>query len=232
MNQRVLPQPDVYATCPLDGGVLDYYSRAFEAVYICFNPFIKPAKISPERFCPDKYPTHAELLGLCEPVTWDEVMRLCNLPSFAAVDLALKTQIHAVRAEFRHEGYAKQLDDLYDQGLVMPPTNGEHSPFLFEPVLSIFKELGHEWAWVGDEFCTERKLYWIEDLITSDAPPIVGHANVFSPDKSLLWSVHWDSHFTFLCGSLADLENARVAQRIEGFYCTPATHVYWSVRDA
>jgi len=31
-------------------------------------------------------------------------------------------------------------------------------------VLESIQEIGYEWAWVGDEFGTERKLYWIDDL--------------------------------------------------------------------
>ncbi|MDN7452317.1 DUF2711 family protein [Burkholderia cenocepacia] len=232
MMTRTLPQTDIYATCPTEGIVLDYYAGVFEAVYVCFNPFIRPAKISPQRFCPEKYPTNTELLNLCQPVTWRETMTLAGLPSLAAVDRGLKTQILGVRTEFRHEGHAKKLAALYDEALVMPPTEGEQSPFLYEPVFSIFKELGHEWAWIGDEFCTERKLHWIDDLVAADPTPICGHANVFSLDKSVLWSVHWDSHYTFLCGSRTDLEHAKVAERLEGFYCTPTTDVFWSVRGA
>lgn len=228
MNRRELPPPDIYATCPLDGKVLDYYAGVFDTVFVCFNPFIQPANISPDRFGPGKYPTHAELLSLSRPVSWADTMRLAGLPSIAAVDLALKTQIRAVRPEFMHKGYAEKLGALYDQNLVMPPTEGEHSPFLLRPTLSVFKDLGHKWAWVGDEFCTERKLYWLDDL-AADPELIVSHANIFSPDKSLLWSIHWDSHFAFLCGSHADLDRAKVCERLEGFYCNAETDVYWSI---
>lgn len=230
MSTRTLPKPDIYATCPNDGGVLEYYSGVFESVYVCLNPFIKPTHISPERFCPETYPSNSELLTLCDPVSWAEIMRQSGLPSFAAVDIALKTQILAIREQFMNQEYSKKLECLYETGIAMPPCEGEQSPFLLRPVMTIFKDLGHDWAWVGDEFCTERKLHWVDELAAPEANPIIGHANVFSPDRSLLWSVHWDSHFTFLCGSRADLERAKVSNRIEGFYCTSDTRVYWSLR--
>lgn len=230
MRTRTFPQADVYATCPHEGGILEYYSGVFEAVYVCFNPFIKPTHISPERFCPESYPTNSELLAHCAPVSWEEIMRQTGLPSYAAIDLALKTQILAIREKFMNEDYANRLEALYASGCVMPPCEGEQSPFLFKPVMSIFKELGHDWAWVGDEHCTERKPHWIDELAAPENNPMINHSNVFSPDKSLLWSVHWDSHFSFLCGSLADLDKVSVSNRIEGFYCTPDTDVYWSLR--
>lgn len=232
MSQRILPAPDVYATCPSDGRVLEYYADAFEAVFVCFNPFIKPVHVPSERFRPESYPDRTELLTLCEPVTWRETMELAGLRSFAAVDLALKAQILAVRQECMREEYAQQLEALYGRGIVMPPVEGEHSPFLCETALSMFQELGHDWVWVGDEFCTERKLHWIGDMMSAENSPIVGCVNIFTPDKSLLWTVHWDSHFTFLCGSRAELERLKLSERLEGFFCTPSTQVYWSSYDA
>jgi hypothetical protein len=97
-------------------------------------------------------------------------------------------------------------------------------------VLGIFQELGHNWVWVGDEFCTEGKLHWIEDLKSEGKPTISGPCNVFAPDKSLLWTVQWDSHFSFLCSSRTNLEKTNAPSRLEGFFCEPSTEVYWSVR--
>jgi hypothetical protein len=42
-------------------------------------------------------------------------------------------------------------------------------------VLSSIQLLGYEWVWVGDEFGTERKLYWIDDLKNQKSGPTVGH---------------------------------------------------------
>lgn len=230
MNTRVLPEVDIYATCPFDGLVLDYYAGTFEAVYVALNPFIRPLGIAPERFSPERYPAISELLGLSQPVSWAEVTRLSGLPDYRALDRALRTQISGLNAAHRNEQFALALDVLYAQGVIMPPREGQQSPFLYAEALGIFKDLGHDWAWVGDELCTERKLYRVDDLI--DDPSIVGsHTNMFSPDKSLLWTVHWDSHFTFLCGSRSDLDRVDVSSRLEGFYCVPSTHVYWSVED-
>ena len=230
MGSRTLPPGDVYATCPFDGSVKDYYANVFDAVYVALSPFIRPSRLAAERFCPERYPTKSELLASCDPVAWSEVVRLSGLPSLAAVDVALRTQIHGLRGELQNPGYAKQLESLYETGTIMPPGEGEHSPFLYAPVLTIFKDLGHEWVWVGDELCTERKLHWIQDLI--DRPSeIKGLANMFTPDRSLLWSVHWDSHFSFICGSRFRLDEVRLSERVEGFWCEDETEVYWSVSD-
>ncbi|WP_430392129.1 DUF2711 family protein [Dyella sp. 20L07] len=171
-----------------------------------------------------------ESLSASQPVSWVEVMRLSGLPDYRAVDIALRTQIAGLKKVLQNAEFALALERLSAKGQFVPPLEGRQSPFLYAAVLGIFKKLGHDWVWVGDELCTERKLHWVDDLIKD--PSVVGSpANLFSPDKSLLWSVHWDSHFTFLCGSRSDLDRVDVSNRLEGFYCNSSTHVYWSVED-
>ena len=50
MTTRILPPPDVSASCPLDGNILEYYGGTFEAVYVSLNPFIKPISIDSAEF--------------------------------------------------------------------------------------------------------------------------------------------------------------------------------------
>ncbi len=99
-------------------------------------------------------------------------------------------------------------------------------------MLQAIQNLGYDWVWLGDEFGTERKLYWIEDLKGQESGPTAHcHCNVFTPDKALLWTTHWDSHFSFLCSSMETLRAVLGANNFEGFYCTPRTEIYWSVHD-
>jgi hypothetical protein len=228
MDRRFLPKPDLFASCPHDGNILQYYAGAFEAVYVCFNPFIRPSRISPERFFPESYPSDSEILEHCDPVSWSDVLNLSGLSSYAQVDQALKTYMLSLCSEFENEVNAKRLSNLFEKGIVMPPDRGNSSPFLWRAVMSKFKEIGHDWVWVGDEFCTERKLEWTEDVATNGPTPC--HANLFTPDKSILWSSHWDSHFTLLCGSQSDLQRFSDEDLLEGFFCSPQTEIYWSTR--
>lgn len=225
-----MPAPDVYASCPSEGHVLGYYAGAFDAVYVSLSPFIKPISIPLERFSPKTYPERQELCGGCAPISWEAVRESSGLPSIAAVDVALRTQILGLRAEFANRDYADRLGLALQEMQVIAPVEGRHSDFLHDKVLELFQGLGHSWVWVGDEFCTERKLHWIDDLKGNDNLVISGHCNVFAPDKSILWTVHWDSHFSFLCSDQSTLERVRVPDILEGFFCQPTTDVYWSVR--
>jgi hypothetical protein len=63
MTTRVLPPPDVFASCPLDGKILEHYAGTFGAVYISLNPFIKPIAIDKAEFKPGTYPNRANIVA-------------------------------------------------------------------------------------------------------------------------------------------------------------------------
>ena len=154
---------------------------------------------------------------------------ITELPSIAAVDIGLRTMIGGLKAEFSKKEYADKIKSLAQSHQILDPSEGCLSGLLHDKVLQAIQDLAYEWVWIGDEFGTERKLYWIEDLKGKDTKATAGHCNVFTPDKALLWTTHWDSHFSFLCSSKRDLVAIQAANHFEGFFCTPSTEVYWSV---
>jgi hypothetical protein len=230
MIARTLPSPDLFASCPLEGKIIEYYSGTFEAVYISLNPFIRPTSIDKAQFKPGTYPNRREIVANCEPVPWSEVKHLAALPSLAAVDIGLRTGIHGLNQELENQTYAAAIDALCDLQNILTPLEGHFPDLLHDKILQGIQGLGYEWLWVGDEFCTERKLHWIDDLKNQDDGLTRGRFNVFTPDKRLLWTVHWDSHFSFLCSSQPNLTALLNRCKLEGFFCTTSTEVYWSVR--
>lgn len=231
MTTRILPSPDVFASCPLEGKILEFYSGTFEAVYISLNPFIKPVSIDKAEFKPGTYPNRSRIVAECEPVSWSEVAGLAALPSLSAVDIALRTLIHGLRNDLENQSYASAIDALFETQNILPPNEGLFSPLLHDKVLQSIQALGYEWLWVGDEFCTERKLHWIDDLKDQEEGLTRGRFNVFTPDKKLLWTIHWDSHFSFLCSTQQNLIRFQNIAGLEGFFCTSSTEVYWSVHS-
>lgn len=229
MTQRTLPAPDPFATCPIDGKILEYYAGTFEAVYIQLHPFIKAVSINTEQFCPATYPGRSTIVKNCLPVSWAEVASKARLPSLAAVDVGLRTMIRGLKPQFSNQEYADRIESLVESDQIQYPPEGCFSDLLHDNVLQAIQDLGQDWVWVGDEFGTDRKLYWIEDLKGQDNKATAGHCNVFTPDKSLLWTTQWDSHFSFLCSSNRTLATIQEKYKFEGFFCTPSTEVYWSV---
>jgi hypothetical protein len=229
MSERVLPTPDAFATCPNDGKILEYYAGVFEAVFVLLHPFIKAVSIEKDQFVWSTYPGRAKIVSHCVPVSWAEVASKAELPSIAAVDIGLRTGILGLKVEYSKQEYADKIESLAESDQILAPPEGCFSDLLHDKVLQAIQRLGYEWVWVGDEFGTERKLHWIEDLKGNDSEATSGHCNVFTPDKAVLWTTHWDSHFSFLCSSKRNLAAVQERNQFEGFFCTESTEVYWSV---
>jgi len=229
--ERVLPEPDRFVTCPLDSKVLEYYRDTFESVFVLLHPFIRPVSVSKAIFKPGSYPDRNGITLNCEAVRWDSVMNIAGLPSIAAVDIGLRTQIGGLSKDFSNKEYAERIAKMFDSHGIVRPDEGRFSDLNHDQVLDFLRGLGQQWLWVGDEHCTERKLYWIDDLKAINSRVTAGRCNVFTPDKSLLWTTHWDSHFSFLCGSMANLRRITERVEFEGFFCTVDTEVYWSVYE-
>jgi hypothetical protein len=232
MKTRILPEPDHFATCPQGGIILRYYEGTFDSVFVALHPFIRPATISKEAFKPATYPNRLEIVKGAKPVRWEEIINITNLPSLAAIDVGLRTGICGLKKAFANEAYAKIIRSLYESHDLIRPDEGNFSDFLHDVVLGGFQSLGHQWVWVGDELGTERKLYWIDDLKADEKETTSGHRNIFTPDKSLLWTTHWDSHFSFLCGSHAHVKSLVHSLNLEGFFCNRETEVYWSTSSS
>src|SRR5208282_687489 len=158
--------------------------------------------IDKAQFKPSTYPSRASIVRNCAPVSWAEIARRAGLPSIAAVDIGLRTRILGLKPELSNQQYADKIEALAQSDGILPPPEGFFSDLLHDRILQSIQRLGYEWVWVGDEFGTERKLHWIDDLKGQETGPTGDHhCNVFTPDKQLLWTTHWDSHFSFLCSS-------------------------------
>ena len=230
-SERILPTSDLFASCPNDGGILEYYAGTFEAVFVQLHPFLKTEPASADRSGQATNASHYEVSGTDAAVSWAEVAFLTGLPSLSAIDIGLRTMIGGLRAELANREFAETIGRLAESQHISPPSEGFFSPLLYQQTLSAIQALGYEWVWVGDEFCTERKLHWIEDLKIRETDVLWGPCNIFTPDKALLWTTHWDSHFSLLCSSKNLLDRIEDSYHFEGFFCTPSTEIYWSLHS-
>ncbi len=226
-KERRLPPPDLFASCPYDGVILPYYAAHFESVYILLHPFIFPVSIDKELFYPDTYPSKKEIVSQCEAVSWNKVIELTNLRNFSEIDIGLRTSMHALNKEFSNEAFADEIDKLDKTHNIIRPSEGEIPELIQNPRFEAIQNTGERWFWVGDEFCTERKLVWIDDLKADFIFP--AHCCLFTPDKTILVTTHWDSHFSFLCSSKKTIDKILHYKQFEGFFCDEDTEVYWSL---
>lgn len=230
MNEkRVLPTPEKFASCPYDEKILPFYEGQFDSVYVLLHPFLKPKEMDIELFYSSEWLTKQETIDTCEPISWYEVLKLAKLQNLSEIDVGLRTSIMGIKKELSNEAAANKLGTLTKELNIIHPSEGYISPLLENRIFQVIKSLGYHWLWVGDEFGTERKLHWIDDLIKKDEIP--AHGCVFAHDHSILVTTHWDSHCSFLCSSRDVIEKILAIDNFEGFYCTPNTQVYWGAYE-
>jgi hypothetical protein len=229
VKKRVLPAPDLFASCPNDDLILEYYKGQFDSVFIAFHQFYKPNNIPIKRFESDDFPTNSEIRRDCAAFSWKDVLSrlLINTPS--EMDVGLRTYIGGLKKQFENKNNSEEIRQFEVNTGIKAPDEGCICPFVEEKILSALIDIGYEWLWVGDEFGTERKLKWIEDILEKDELPY--SACSYTPDKNILIATHWDSHCTFVCGNGELITTVIDKSGVEGFYCNSKTEVYWGLNN-
>lgn len=225
MTENSKPERDKFASCPDDGNILDYYKGQFDSVYVLLTPFIKPITFDMEQYDPLTWDYKHEIIEGCEPILWQEILRLTNLKDIAEIDIGLRTSIGSLKEEYKNKEFSVQLGKLFYDYKISQPVEGYISEFLENRLFYAIKSLGYTSLWVCDEWDSKRQLYSIDELINGDE--LRAADCVFTPDKSLLLTSHWDSHCSFLCANRPILEKILAFDTFEGFYCTDKTEVYW-----
>jgi hypothetical protein len=221
--------PNLTVVCPQDGKILEQCAGEYDAVYVALSPFIRPVSISPDLFCPETYPDHQTIVAACAPVTWAEVQKLGGFALIEEVDIALRTSIHGLRDHLARKDLAERLASCTEGAGLISPAEGDHPELMFAAVMRMFEEKSRSpLVVVSDEFGEASTTYPIGDLLVGKVR-LPSHCNIHTPDRSLLWTVHWDSHCTFLCSSMETLQDLKVHEVLEGFYCSQETEVYWSL---
>nr|WP_262370598.1 DUF2711 domain-containing protein [Sutcliffiella horikoshii] len=162
-------------------------------------------------------------------VTWKEFLVLSGMKSFEELDIGLRTRILGLKKEYENKEFKEIINTVIEKENLLPPTEGMLPELLINNLLGAIKKEKYDWIWVGDEFGTERKLEYIDDLIDQDT---LARHNLFTHDNSILITTHWDSHFSMICSD--DKKKIdRIIERcnLEGFYSDDYTEIYWSVRN-
>lgn len=228
MKENNVLIPEIYASYPYDGKILEYYQGVFESVYIVLHPFYKAVTLELEHYNVDRWPEKNDFIKGHYPIAWHEILNLSELENISQIDVALRTMIGAIKQQYENRTWAKQVFELYEQCKIIPCDEGYISPFLENPLLYAIKELGYDYLITVDEFgFNDPEKMQIDYLIDNDQ---LDKCN-YTEDHQLLFATHWDSHCTFLCSSKKFIDQILEIHPFEGFFCTPQTEVYWGLHE-
>lgn len=233
---EVKTYPDIYNNIisPSDEiPLLDFYKGYYDCIYIILHPFLKvthPDNIDFERIWPAKqsWPTKAEILKFTEKVSWSDILLQSDIKDINQLDIALRSSILGLSERPENKQDAKYIVDFTNENNLIRPTEGLFNEVLMNDMLKALISLGHDWIFTGDEFGHERKLQYIQDIIDSNDVEDY-RKNWYTTKNEVLYTTHWDSHYTMLCSDRKTVEKILEKYPFEGFYCNPDTEIFWSI---
>lgn len=150
-----------------DDPIKPYYKNVFEAVFIVFHPFLAPVN-DPTATARYVEMDKNEVEQHFRVIRWEEMRRQLGFDHVKRIDHALRTIIGALKPHAEDQAGANRLIAYCERENILPPDEGELSNLLENQVLQALLEMGQEWMWGGDEFCTERHLININETLATD----------------------------------------------------------------
>jgi hypothetical protein len=225
-SKVIIPPPNI--TCPYDGPILEFYKNHYEAVFLILSPFIalKNSKNSP--FKEDKdWPSKKVISETCKKVSWSKILQISKIENLKKLDNTLREYIGATKTKDLDS--TNKLRKTISTLGVIPPPEGFFQDLLIDDMMNGLKALGFKKIIIGDEFGSEKRETNVDEILNNHIELFAGENNIYTPNKEILFSVHWDSCFTLLCSKKKIIENFLKVSKLEGFYCTSKTSVYWGL---
>lgn len=208
--------------------VLAWLAGAHEAAYCVLHPFMEVAPEHHGLFGPEceDGPTRQQVAELARPVSWAKVVELVGWPGIERLNRVLLEWIVAIRP--RHPEEVDHLREVLAEHGLVAPEEGDFPPTLRDSFVRSFADLGYEEVLVVDEFGKVAHRHSVSSLLEARWPFFgEAHPTLYSPDHRLLYGVHWDSYFTFLCGERRTVEAIVQCYGFEGFFFAPGVQVCW-----
>lgn len=196
--------------------ILEFYKGYFDTVYVMLHPFFKEKDNK-----------------ITQVMTWKEIQMLAGFKDINQLDIALRTSIGGLRREYENKKDADILSQLAELHDFWFPSEGNFQDTLKNKMLKSLQDQGHHYMYMGDEWGFERKRSYIQEVIDGKDNTLLEYGpemNWYTTNNEILYTTHWDSHFTLLCSDKNTVENILAKHPFEGFYCNEKTDIYWSTK--
>lgn len=166
-------------------------------------------------------------------IGWRTICRQVGFTDHCELDQALRTSIGGLRHDLADGAKSERLASYCSQQRIFQPNEGRFEPLMQTSLATVFKRTGNNRLIVGDEFGDDERLVDTSLLGRSDlwdgmaGLPQYGVKRLIAPDRSLLAWVHWDSFYTLILGKAEALQDLKIANLFEGFWCSDETESYW-----
>ncbi len=229
MSNKTLPKRNII--CAYDDiAILDFYEKHYDTVYIILHPFFK-VKDSTKLDYETEYPDKNQISNLCELITWKDFLKLSKIENIETLDIALRNSTGGLKKRYSNNTALKKLNKASEQHQIYHPNEGMFEDTIIDSMCQSLISLGLENIIAGNEFGDEKRSINIRDIIENRTKIESSELNLYSENNEILYTVHWDSHYTMLCSNRKNVEKIVSDFNFEGFYCKKKTDIYWSIKD-
>lgn len=207
--------------------VFDYWGDIYESVFILLKPFFRfksNSQYNTETIQDFRLNWTEIILSECDPITWNEVMKLGGFKNLAELDDGL-------RIKNEYAGTGEKMRRVTDKYQILYPYDDVFSPYQIHKILKAIKNLGYNEVILGSEFPDQDnpiKLILDDATIEGQKEGDGIYKNVYTADKRILFSCAFDLFYTFICGDRIAIDKIIKDQQFEGFYCELNTNSWWS----
>lgn len=179
------------------------------------------------------YPKDEEILKQGQIVTWDFIRINAGFKSYSEIYKALKTSIGAYNKAHVRDDLNKKLKTFVAKEQIWVPAEGAFDVITLTQIYHSFIHFNKFNIIVQDEFYHQTKELNLENLSMSDFINAIGGKDyyIYASDKSLLFTIEWDSFFFLICSDSNLLPDVISHASLEGFYANNSTTHAWEFED-
>ena len=202
--------------------VLGQTPKQYKCAALLLHPFVQ---------MPDGFEGNASLqeqMQYGKPITWHQVMELCDFQTFDEILLALLTQSLAIGVPYARLDLAQKLNSALPNNILLP-TDDRISPFLWYPFLALI----HRKDW--------NQLYWSSpiqkrsttiplDFVTTEFFHNLPNGECLLADSELRFVCmsRLDAYVTVFLSQDDEIEQLLQALPVEAIICDDATMLWFA----
>jgi len=176
------------------------------------------------------YASDNEIIEKGFPVRWQYILENTDLNTSSEISQALRTSIGALKKEYETLQLKEILEHFTIENKIYHPIEGRITLLSLIEIYKCLTYLQKTEITMSDEFFQDVETIEISTLSISEfVLRVRGYMYLYPTDRSLLFTIEWDSFFFLMCGDRKSLDHITFKFDFEGFYTDENTMHSWDL---
>lgn len=182
----------------------------------------------------EDYPDEKTIVENGEIRTWKQIKEEAKFNDFSEINKALRTSIGSLLQDFERVDLAEKLNSYTNAQKIFHPVEGNFSPLVKIKIYNSLKQADKNEIVVVEEFSEIEREINLASITVEEFVEKVKSQDyyIYAKDKSVLFTIDWDSFFFLICSNQLLLNEIIEAGNFEGFFCTETTVHNWDFEKA